>query len=1746
MRYACRSRQSFHALVAIALLACASTTPAASWISNGTCVEAVYTVPPAITRLHVTALGSNGEDGTSDLAGGHFGNGGKGGYGTKMVASVDVTPGQVLYVGVADPYSGTAPQSSGHGGGPGVGVNIGPTNIAGAGGSATFIALNDPRVGGGCAPIGANLLLVASGGGGGGGAASFANGGAGGTETVAGGNGAPGGTNRQDDGAGGAGATLAGGGAGGNNGSSPTCISGTPGATGNSMQGGRGGDGGSSPGGTTGCQPANARAGTGAGGGAGYFGGGGGGGGSDNSGGQAAAGGGGGAGLSYRSAAVTLDQPLSRACLGVGCSLPDEPVVTIVPFDTPPVVTSPNTLTLTAGTVLTNVTLRAAGWPVPDLAISNLPAGVLQQSLGDGELALGGEPTFYAGGVRVATLTASNTDSAGVYHATTQAVTITVNATPRFTNPTAQASIEVGTFGSLDLASNYGWPIPALTIVGTLPPGMALVDEGDGTGRIAGTPTQGGIYDVTLRASNGIGTAPTQAIRLRIVPIPETIVVGSTQNPSQPGQDVSFTAQLQPIPDCDTYVRFLIDGVQFGNYLPTNGLGFTQTSQVTSLASGPHTITAESTGGCGYAPGSGQATQVVTVVSGPASGTKLTATPAGYSAFVASGRVYDATLGGLDTGIPSSGLGGIAIDGAGNTFTFAPDLGNVRLRRTAPDGTFAFIGPSGFTHGAYGIAVDGAGNAYAAERDRITRVTPGGGFAFVASNAGYYIRQVAADSAGNVFFSNYAGSYGEVLQVTPPYTGQPTLVATGFGQVGGLAVDSANNLFVSDPTVGKVYRYSLVDGTRTTVVTGFTVDALAIDGAATLYLGIGDLTARIAAPYTPNAAVEGFWQGYPPAGIATRPRVSAPFGQPLVLKSTTISAPSGGFPAGTVTFRDGATPIGTVALNGVGVATLSTSSLSVGTHAITATYNGSAGFPTSVGSLNVVVTKPPVPVTVTGIRVRGSQNVAFAYTVGTLPPGVTAVTGTLAGCASSTLPSASIGTYQNTIFGCAGLSLAGPNGASYDVQYVDGGVTITPQPLPILVAGRLVVATSGITFSWTTPITLPTGTTIAGSLTGCASSVNAATPLGLYNGTITGCTGLSVTGPAAPDYALAYVDAGVEVVPLAIAVTVTATKPFGGGVVPTFSYVPQATFPSGVTGVGGTLTGCTSSVVPTTPPGTYNGTITGCGGLSAQGPQAPAYSIEYIDGGITVTDRGVAVNVSGFQVPGGTPLFRYSVAGGFPRDIYSANGPISGCTTTVTAATPPGTYAGTIGGCGGLLVFTDTGVTYAITYVDAGFTVGNAGTTTHIAPTTGTDPDLLFASAGPRHLILQPPPYTQPPVLLNALVASGAAFDSSGNLVSSDIEGLRIYDPGGTLRRVVTTGIFLSPIALDSHDNVFGVVLENNVRASIWRVDWPYTGPATLVKEGFGGVSTILFDSSDRLWIGDQFGRFPSVLEPPYTGAPLIVVQPPLSSAGFTVDGEGSFFNGRNSNGPGQPARVDKFVPPYTDPPVNFTGDIPSSNAGPRLVADRQGNLFGGDSLGLLRIPASGGPVARLNNDNEFRGPLGFAASSPPARAIVGSPVSVTITVASIAGGTPTGTVRVFEGATQVGSGTLVGGKATISIPGLAEGTHFLTASYLGAAPYLPSGSNKLRAVIGRDSPTILFTTPPPLANGASASVGAVATSSLGVTFAGSGACTVAANGTVTGTAAGTCTITANSAGNGTFLPALQTTITLPVAKGSQ
>ncbi len=95
------------------------------------------------------------------------------------------------------------------------------------------------------------------------------------------------------------------------------------------------------------------------------------------------------------------------------------------------------------------------------------------------------------------------------------------SAAPAITSA-ASITAAVGTALNFTVTTS-GTPAPALTESGNLPPGVSFHDNGNGTATIAGTPTASaqGTYSVTISASNGVGNAATQTLKLTVAEAPK-------------------------------------------------------------------------------------------------------------------------------------------------------------------------------------------------------------------------------------------------------------------------------------------------------------------------------------------------------------------------------------------------------------------------------------------------------------------------------------------------------------------------------------------------------------------------------------------------------------------------------------------------------------------------------------------------------------------------------------------------------------------------------------------------------------------------------------------------------------------------------------------------------------------------------------------------------------------------------------------------------------------------------------------------------------------------------------------------------------------------------------------------------------------------------------------------------------------------------------------------------------------------
>ncbi len=132
-------------------------------------------------------------------------------------------------------------------------------------------------------------------------------------------------------------------------------------------------------------------------------------------------------------------------------------------------------------------------------------------------------------------------------------------------------------------------------------------------------------------------------------------------------------------------------------------------------------------------------------------------------------------------------------------------------------------------------------------------------------------------------------------------------------------------------------------------------------------------------------------------GSSVNPSLS---GQSVTFTATvTAVGPGAGIPSGTVTFLNDTTTLGTRTLDGAGLATITDSSIAIGTHPIWGVYNGDANFLTSTNPVALTQTVSQASTTVavsssSNPSVNG-QSVTWTSTVGAVSPGIGTPTGTV-------------------------------------------------------------------------------------------------------------------------------------------------------------------------------------------------------------------------------------------------------------------------------------------------------------------------------------------------------------------------------------------------------------------------------------------------------------------------------------------------------------------------------------------------------------------------------------------------------------------------------------------------------------------------------------------------------------------------------------------------------------------------------
>jgi microcystin-dependent protein len=192
----------------------------------------------------------------------------------------------------------------------------------------------------------------------------------------------------------------------------------------------------------------------------------------------------------------------------------------------------------------------------------------------------------------------------------------------------------------------------------------------------------------------------------------------------------------------------------------------------------------------------------------------------------------------------------------------------------------------------------------------------------------------------------YASRTTLASSANPAHVGQAVTFTARVYAAPGAGVPTGSVTFKNGATTLGTAALKTVGGVATATLTTTGVPAGAHDITAT-YGGATSLSGSAA------SLIERVVQYATRTALASSAN-PAHVGQAITLTARVYAAPAAGLPTGSVTFKNGATPLGTAVLKtigGVATATLTTTEVPAGAHNITATYSGAAAFSGSAASL---------------------------------------------------------------------------------------------------------------------------------------------------------------------------------------------------------------------------------------------------------------------------------------------------------------------------------------------------------------------------------------------------------------------------------------------------------------------------------------------------------------------------------------------------------------------------------------------------------------------------------------------------------------------------------------------------------------------------------------------------------------------------------------------------------------------------
>ncbi len=1105
--------------------------------------------------------------------------------------------------------------------------------------------------------------------------------------------------------------------------------------------------------------------------------------------------------------------------------------------------------------------------------------------------------------------------------------------------------------------------------------------------------------------------------------------VSSSVNPSTIGQPVTFTANVSPS-SATGNVQFLDGATVLGTVTLSGGVA--ALPALSSLALGAHSITAVYSGDNNLAAStSAVLTQTVAkVVSTTSVSSSLNPSTLGQPV-VLTAKVS-----------PSSATGSVQFrDGA-------TVLGTAPLN----SGVATLPALSSFTVGNHGITAvySGDGNTAASTSPSLTQ-TVSRTISSVAlsssvnpSTFGQTVTFTAnvspASATGSVQFVDGAGGLGTAIltggvatlstpalavgshSITAVYSGDgndaPSISAVLTQVVNktasGVALSSSANPSAFGQSVTFTAKLTPTSATgsvqfldgATVLGTGTVSGGVAVVTTAALAVGSHPITAAYGGDANNAAGVSAVLtqtvnQSASTVTLTTSANPSA-FGQPVSF--TARVSPSSA--TGSVEFLDGTTALGTVTMSG-GAATLAVSSLSVGTHSITAAYNGDGNNAASISPvLTQTVTKTASSVTINSSVNPSTFGQAVTFTAGTTPSSATGSVQFLDGATS-------LGTGALS-GGAASLSVSSLSVGAHSITAAYGGDGNDAASTSPVLTQNVSKAVAGVTLSSSAnPSTLGQIVTFTAKLspataTGSVQFLDGATALG--TGTVSG---------GAATLAVSSLAVGTH----------SITAAYGGDAnnAASTSAVLTQTVNKATSGVAVSSSANPSSFGQTV---TFTATVT---------PSTASGSVQFLDG---ATVLGTGAVSGGVATLGASSLAvgTHSITAAYSGDGNNAAATSAVLTQTVTktSATVSVTSSLNPAGVGQAITFTarlsSTSATGSIEFLDGSAALSTVTVSAGVATfSTST------LTIGTHSIVV--------------------AYGGDGNFVASDSAVLaQVVNKGGTSAALTSS---LNPSAFGANVTFTAKVNPAAATGAVQFLD----GATALGSGTLSGGSASLIVSSLAVGAHSVVGAYGGDANNAACNSPALTQTVTKAESGVTLTTSNSqaiFGQTVTFTAKVTPTAATGSVQFLDGATVLGTGAVSGGAAtlatsslavgqhSITAVYSGDGNDAGSTSTVLSQFIVKAGSSVTITS-----------SLNPSALA---QAVTFTAKVASTSG---TGTVQFLDGATVLGTGTLSGGAATFSVSSLTAGAHSITAVYSGDANNGGSTSAVLTQTVNKGASSV-------------------------------------------------------------------------------